>query len=183
MPRRPARLLEVEQDCSSLACHFLLSVVCCALVCSSGALECWGGRQGGCGPELCVRLLRVCGSQLAVCLVSLFLCLCVARACRHHLSSVHPYRVGVQSEPGCSSPFYLPTYLSCERGLYFKEFFCAPTLQGLVGRSAQGGVPHPRLAILHLDTTAVRNNSRVRRGPEGGRGCCFVLLEYHLVRL
>ena len=40
------------------------------------------------------------------------LCLCVARACRHHLSSVHPYRVGVQSEPGCSSPFYLPT-LDC----------------------------------------------------------------------
>ena len=38
------------------------------------------------------------------------MCLCVARACRHHLSSVHPYRVGVQSEPGCSSPFYLPTY-------------------------------------------------------------------------
>ena len=37
------------------------------------------------------------------------MCLCVARACRHHLSSVHPYRVGVQSEPGCSSPFYLPT--------------------------------------------------------------------------
>jgi len=36
------------------------------------------------------------------------LCL-LARACRHHLSSVHPYRVGVQSEPGCSSPFYLPT--------------------------------------------------------------------------
>ena len=36
--------------------------------------------------------------------------LCVARACRHHLSSVHPSRVGVQSEPGCSSPFYLPTF-------------------------------------------------------------------------
>ena len=32
----------------------------------------------------------------------------------HHLSSVHSYRVGVQSEPGCSSPFYLPTYLSCQ---------------------------------------------------------------------
>ena len=32
--------------------------------------------------------------------------------CRHHLSSVHLYRVGVQSEPGCSSPFYLPTYHS-----------------------------------------------------------------------
>ena len=39
------------------------------------------------------------------------MCLCVARACRHHLSCVHPYRVGVQSEPGCSSPYYLPTYL------------------------------------------------------------------------
>ena len=63
----------------------------CALVCALGTVECWGGRQGGCGPELCVRRLRVCGSQLAVCLVSL-LCLCVARACRHHLSSVHPYR-------------------------------------------------------------------------------------------
>ena len=66
-------------------------------------------------------------------------CVCVsARACRHHLSSVHPYRVGVQSEPGCSSPFYLPTYLCvcqsapvralvvpacCERGLYFKDSF------------------------------------------------------------
>ena len=87
-----------------------LPVVCClscALVCALGTVECWGGRQGGCGPELCVRRLRVCGSQLAVCLVSLFVSVCRSRACRHHLSSVHPYRVGVQSEPGCSSPFYL----------------------------------------------------------------------------
>ena len=38
------------------------------------------------------------------------MCLCVARACRHHLSSVHPYRVGVQSEPDCSSPSYIHTY-------------------------------------------------------------------------
>ena len=37
------------------------------------------------------------------------MCLCVAQACRHHLSRVHPYRAGVQSEPDCSSPFYLPT--------------------------------------------------------------------------
>ena len=37
-------------------------------------------------------------------LVSLFVSV---RACRHHLSSVHPYRVDVQSEPGCSSPSYL----------------------------------------------------------------------------
>ena len=107
---RPARLLEVEH--AALASHVtswrLLFVV--LLFVSLGTLECWGGRQGGYGLELCVRQLRVCGSQLAVCLVSL-LCLCVARACRHHLSSVHPYRVGVQSEPGCSSPFYLPTYL------------------------------------------------------------------------
>ena len=105
---RPARLLEVEH--AALASHVtscrLLFVV--LLFVSLGTLECWGGRQGGYGLELCVRQLRVCGSQLAVCLVSL-LCLCVARACRHHLSSVHPYRVGVQSEPGCSSPFYLPT--------------------------------------------------------------------------
>ena len=66
-------------SCSSLTCHFLPSVVCCALVCSLGTLECWGGRQGGCGLELCVRQLRVCGSQLAVCLVSLFVSVC--RSC------------------------------------------------------------------------------------------------------
>ena len=45
------------------------------------------------------------------------MCLCVARACRHHLSRVHPYRVGVQSEPGCSSPFYLPTCRECEKAV------------------------------------------------------------------
>ena len=39
-------------------------------------MECWGGRQGGRGLELCVRQLRVCGSQLAVCLVSLFVSVC-----------------------------------------------------------------------------------------------------------
>ena len=59
-----------------------LCFVCClscALVCALGTVECWGGRQGGCGPELCVRRLRVCGSQLAVCLVSLFVSVC--RSC------------------------------------------------------------------------------------------------------
>ena len=30
----------------------------------------------------------------------------VSRACRRHLSRVHPYRVGVQSEPDWSSPSY-----------------------------------------------------------------------------
>jgi len=64
-------------SCSSLTCHFLSSVVCCALVCSLGTVGCWEGRQGGCGLELCMRRLRVCGSQLAVCLVSLF-CVCVS---------------------------------------------------------------------------------------------------------
>jgi len=45
-------------------------------------------------------------AKACVFVVSL-LCLCVARACRHHLSRVQPYRAGVQSEPDCSSPFYL----------------------------------------------------------------------------
>jgi len=44
--------------------------------------------------------------RLCVCPVSLFVSVCVARACRHHLSRVHPYRAGVQSEPDCSSPSY-----------------------------------------------------------------------------
>ena len=79
MPCRPVRLLEVEQARSSLAYHFLSSVVCCALVCTLGTVECWGGRQGGCGLALCVCRLRVCGSPLAVCLVSLFVSVC--RSC------------------------------------------------------------------------------------------------------
>ena len=78
-PRGRRRLLEAEQACSSLTRSPLLSVVCCALVCSLGTWECWGGRQGECGPELCVRQLRVCGSQLAVCLVSLLVSVC--RSC------------------------------------------------------------------------------------------------------
>ena len=82
--RLAARLLEAEQACSSLRMRHVTScrlLSCCALTLS--------------------YVYRVCGSQLAVCFVSC-LCLCVAHACRHHLSSVHPYRVGVQSEPGCS---------------------------------------------------------------------------------
>ena len=61
-----------------------------------------------------VARIGVTRSTQAVCLVRFFyglasLCLCVARACHRHLSRVHPYRVGVQSEqPGCSSPTYLP---------------------------------------------------------------------------
>ena len=92
-----------------------LPVVCCVVVPLFVLLAPWSAG-GGDREDMALSYvyadsaLRVCGSPLAVCLVSL-LCLCVARACRHHLSSVHPYRVGVQSEPGCSSPFYLPTYL------------------------------------------------------------------------
>ena len=68
-----------------------LTVVCClscALVCALGTVECWGGRQGGCGPELCGRRLRVCGSQLAVCLVSLFVSVC--RSCVSSSSVLRP---------------------------------------------------------------------------------------------
>ena len=72
-------MLEVEH--AALASHVtscrLLFVV--PLFVSLGTLECWGGRQEECGPELCVRQLRVCGSQLAVCLVSLFVSVC--RSC------------------------------------------------------------------------------------------------------
>ena len=49
---------------------------------------------------------------MVVCLVSLFVsvcCLCVARACRHHLSSVHPYRVLVSSSS--LAVLHLSTYL------------------------------------------------------------------------
>ena len=45
---------------------------------SFGTLECcWGGRQGGCGPESCVRQLRVCGSH-AGCVSCELVCVCVS---------------------------------------------------------------------------------------------------------
>ena len=115
MPRRPARLLEVEQ--AALASH-VTPVVCCDVVplfVSLGTLECWGGRQEECGPELCVRQLRVCGSQLAVCLVSLFVSVC--RSCVSSSSVSRPpipRWCPVRAEPGCSSPFYLPTYTEAQ---------------------------------------------------------------------
>ena len=61
--------------------------------------------------------------------------------CRHHLSSVHPYRVGVQSEPGCSSPYYLPTYV-----VYF----------GVLTSSKQEFTSRLR---LDLDTYICKNNT------------------------
>ena len=62
--------------CSSLARYSLSSVVMlCPCLCPWHRV-CWGGRQGGRGPELCVRQLRVCSSPLAVCLVSLFVSVC-----------------------------------------------------------------------------------------------------------
>ncbi len=74
---RPARLLEVEH--AALASHVtswrLLFVV--LLFVSLGTLECWGGRQGGYGLELCVRQLRVCGvHSVAVSLGSFFEYVC-----------------------------------------------------------------------------------------------------------
>ena len=59
------------------------------------------GRARGGRPLALLPFLEVGRSytqQLAVCLVSLFVSVCrLAPACRHHLSSVHPYRVGVSS--------------------------------------------------------------------------------------
>jgi len=96
--------------CSSLTYHFLSSVVW--VVPLFVPLAPWS--VGG-GDREDVALSYVYGDSGCVaaswlCVLWACLCLCVAGACRHHLSSVHPYRVGVQSEPGCSSPYYLPTY-------------------------------------------------------------------------
>ena len=85
-------------------------VVCCRLsvfVCSCLSLGTAGAGGGGRGNVALSDVYVHSGcvaAQLAECLVSLFVSVCVARACRHHLSRVHPYRAGVQSEPDCSSP-------------------------------------------------------------------------------
>ena len=87
-----------------------LPVVCC-LSCALGTVECWGGRQGGCGLELCVRLLRVCGSPLAVCLVSLFVSVC--RSCVSSssvcLASTHTALVSSPSLAVLHLSTYLPS--------------------------------------------------------------------------
>ena len=107
MPRRPAILLEAELSAlvsHVTSCRLLFVVPLFVLVApwSAGGGDredvalsyVYAYTQGVWQPAGCVSCEPVC-------------VLCVARACRHHLSSVHPYRVGVQSEPGCSSPFYL----------------------------------------------------------------------------
>ena len=70
-----------------------------------------GGATGRMWPELCVRQLRVCGSH-AGCVSCELVCVCVSlvRVVIICPASTHiPYRAGpgVQSEPDCSSPFYL----------------------------------------------------------------------------
>ena len=112
MPRWPERVLEVEH--AALASHVtscrLLFVV--PLFVSLGTLECWGGRQGGCGLELCVRQLRVCGSQLAVCLVSLFVSVC--RSCVSSSSVQRPPIPRWCPVRAWLFFTFLPTYLSTE---------------------------------------------------------------------
>ena len=50
--------------------------------------------------------------QPAGCVSCELVCVCVSlvRVVIIYLSSVHPYRVGVQSEPDCSSPSYIRTW-------------------------------------------------------------------------
>ena len=75
-----------------------------------------------------------------------------------NLSSVHPYRVGVQSEPGCSSPFYLPTYLG-------KVSLISPYTQS--GWWGKGGQPRTRMServFLRVRTVSPRDQlSRFQR--------------------
>ena len=90
-------------------------VVCCDVVplfVSLGTLECWGGRQEECGPELCVRQLRVCGSQLAVCLVSLFVSVC--RSCVSSSSVSRPPIPRWCPVRAWLFFTFLPTYLSVQ---------------------------------------------------------------------
>jgi len=115
------------------------------------------------GPSVCVRPSRRrpaspspgwggCSDHLV---------LAVAKILFLVLASVHPYRVGVQSEPGCSSPFYLPTYapvstcvepVCCERELF--SLFFSRRLQvtyhseSLAQTRSNGEVCRPRLRIL-----------------------------------
>ena len=66
-------------------------------------------------------------------------CVSPARACRRLLSRVHPYRVGVQSEPDCSSPFYLAN-LTLKGGVEWRGTALWPDRARSARTSAVGSV-------------------------------------------
>ena len=74
-----------------------------------------GGRQGECGPELCVRQLRVCGSQLAVCLVSLFVAVSLVRVVIICLASTHTALVSSPSLTVVHLSTYIHTAMKSSR--------------------------------------------------------------------
>ena len=162
-------------SCSSLTCHFLSSVVCCALVCSLGTVGCWEGRQGGCGLELCMRRLRVCGSQLAVCLVSLFVSVCRSCVSSSTLGSppllANPLN---SSRVLCASKYssaetadqLLPPYGACaaQRGRGIRDG-CGPLSRGIAGRRS---APHAPPSCNGATATA----APPRLPPRGCRNRC-----------
>ena len=137
-----------------------LPVVCClscALVCALGTVECWGGRQGGCGPELCVRRLRVCGSQLAVCLVSLFVSVC--RSCVSSSSVQRPPIPRWCPVRAWLFFTFLPTYLTHSQPDRLPQAARVPRLSGDTRAPPRAG---RRLAAdrQHLVRQCLRVSSR-----------------------
>ena len=144
-----------------------LPVVCCVVVplfVSLGTVECWGGRQGGYGLELCVRQLRVCGSPLAVCLVSLFVSVC--RSCVSSSSVQRPPIPRWCPVRAWLFFTFLPTYLvGCERGFYLFLFLILPAriiseFGGLVPCSRPREVRTGRANALSRKRTVRANDRR-----------------------
>ena len=63
--------------------------------------------QGVWQPAGCVSCEPVC------------VCVSLVRAVIICPASTHSYRVGVQSEPGCSSPYYIHTYIHSDINTFF----------------------------------------------------------------
>ena len=160
---RPAtRLLEAEKP--ALVSHVrpcrLSVLLCCCL--SLGTLECWGGRQGGCGPELCVRPLRMCGSPLAVCLVSLFVSVC--RSCVSSSSVQRPPIPRWCPVRAWLFFTFLPTYLAPSRPDTSRT--CPCSHRHLGRHPHQALVPNPALrggAVHGVRRPQARPHRRRRR--------------------
>ena len=153
---QPQRRSSPGAASSSRGCN-LSRTVHCAVNRACVTVECWGGRQGGCGLELCVCRLRVCGSPLAVCLVSLFVSVC--RSCVSSSS--------VQRPP-------IPRWCPVRAWLFFTFYLPTYRVGYVVSRSRhRPGIPEvrPFSFFTYLVASRTQNARPVWYGPTQPTSC------------
>ena len=137
----------------------MLSLV--SLVCALGTVECWGGRQGGCGPELCGRRLSSQGVwQPAGCVSCELVCVCVSlvRVVIICPASTHTALVSSPSMAVLHLTTYLPTRLTpfaaTHKIVGSLQFTKLPALTHSNAGGPDRGPPIPRRRLSGVDGAA-----------------------------